>query len=355
MSVKTRTNRNGTIGVALATALAIGIGGVGCSTSDDSPDTAKAASSQKYGGEPSTKELAAYNSEISTLAAPTISRKEVLRRAKTWLTAYNGRQVPYSQGSNFRGYRQDCSGYVSMTLGLGKPGTNTVGLATHGYTNRISLKSLKPGDLLIDYDGNNYTRHVVIFEKWANSSRSSYWAYEQRGGHGTDHRKVTYGLKSGTEYKPYRPVNLRDGGGSTPPSNPKLPSWPVLQKGKRGVDVTAAQYLLRSHGHKLSTDGIFGSDTRSKVRSFQGSRGLSVDGVVGKNTWSKLIRTVRSGSRGDAVRALQKELNTKGYRLSVDGVFGAGTKSAVRSFQKKKNLDVDGIVGPQTWQALIGS
>ena len=59
-------------------------------------------------------------------------------------------------------------------------------------------------DLLIDAKGSSTTRHVVIFEKWANSARSAYWAYEQRGGHGTDHRKLSYGLKA-DEYDAYRP------------------------------------------------------------------------------------------------------------------------------------------------------
>ncbi|GFE23536.1 hypothetical protein [Streptomyces nigrescens] len=51
------------------------------------------------------------------------SREEMLNRAATWLTANNGAQVPYSQAKVWKdGYRQDCSGYVSMALGLPTPG-----------------------------------------------------------------------------------------------------------------------------------------------------------------------------------------------------------------------------------------
>ena len=137
------------------------------------------------------------------------SRAEMLRRAATWLTADEGHQVPYSQTSQWNGYRRDCSGYVSMTLGLGKPGLITTGLANNrSVTRPITLSELQPGDLLIDDLGDNNSRHVVIFEKWADAAHTSYWAYEQRGGHGTDHRVLTYGLSTGSEYKPYRPVNL---------------------------------------------------------------------------------------------------------------------------------------------------
>ncbi len=49
------------------------------------------------------------------------------------------------------------------------------------------------------------------------------------------------------------------------------------------------------------------------------------------------------------------ELNRFGYNLSVDGNFGSGTVSAARAFQSAHSLGVDGQVGPQTWQMLVGS
>lgn len=137
-------------------------------------------------------------------------RQEALKRASTWLTANNGKQVPYSQTSNWSdGYRQDCSGYVAMALGLKAPGPNTVGLTDPGITKPIALQDLKPGDLLIDANGDNNTRHVVMFEKWDDPQHTSYTAYEQRGGHGTDHRSLKYGLDGG-EFKPVRPVKFND-------------------------------------------------------------------------------------------------------------------------------------------------
>lgn len=62
------------------------------------------------------------------------------------------------------------------------------------------------------------------------------------------------------------------------------------------------------------------------------------------------------GHLRDAVKSLQSLLNKKGgYDLDVDGYFGPLTERAVRSYQTKKGLLVDGIVGPQTWGSLCGS
>ena len=140
---------------------------------------------------------------------------------------------------------------------------------------------------------------------------------------------------------------LADVGGMTL-SAQALRAWPVLQQGASGQAVTTAQYLLRAAGRSLMVDGSFGPGTTSAVRSFQQSRGLGVDGVIGPSTWSALIVVLRQGDQGDAVRALQSELN-----ISVDGSFGSGTASAVRSFQQSNGLSVDGVVGAATWQALV--
>lgn len=150
------------------------------------------------------EETKAKKSVSRDVDAQAISRDTVIKRAKTWLTAVDGHQVPYSQSKTFGGYRTDCSGYVAMALKLSKPGTNTVGLASSTYSKKIKMASLKKGDLIIDPNGSNTTRHVVIFQKWTSSAKKSYWAYEQRGGHGTDHRKLSYGVGS-DEYDAYRP------------------------------------------------------------------------------------------------------------------------------------------------------
>lgn len=64
---------------------------------------------------------------------------------------------------------------------------------------------------------------------------------------------------------------------------------------------------------------------------------------------------VRRGDRGAEVKWVQTRLNVHGYKLDVDADFGPLTESAVRAFQKAQRLEVDGIVGPQTWAALAKS
>ena len=73
---------------------------------------------------------------------------------------------------------------------------------------------------------------------------------------------------------------------------------------------------------------------------------------------SRLFPLLRSGCRGEAVRALQILLMGRGYSVGnagADGIFGNDTHSAVTKFQKAKGLDVDGIAGEQTLTALLGA
>lgn len=67
---------------------------------------------------------------------------------------------------------------------------------------------------------------------------------------------------------------------------------------------------------------------------------------------SEFMDTVKYGSRGEDVIALQNALNAAGYTVDVDGIFGKKTKSAVERYQKEHGLSVDGIVGENTWKML---
>lgn len=62
---------------------------------------------------------------------------------------------------------------------------------------------------------------------------------------------------------------------------------------------------------------------------------------------------LRNGSNGDAVKLAQRELNRAGFELVIDGAFGPDTEADVRTFQKHSGIKSDGIIGPQTWKALL--
>lgn len=153
------------------------------------------------------------------------------------------------------------------------------------------------------------------------------------------------------------------------PAAPTSPtSITVLRYGSTGSSVRVVQERLGG----LTVDGSFGPATLAKVKAFQQSKRLQVDGVVGPKTWSALggypgpqpsdpepstppasgscsVKVLRYGSTGSTVTTMQKRLG-----IGTDGSFGPDTLSAVKSFQKSKGLAVDGVVGPKTWSALGG-
>lgn len=67
---------------------------------------------------------------------------------------------------------------------------------------------------------------------------------------------------------------------------------------------------------------------------------------------SKFTRTLRFGSTGEDVILLQQFLNTLGYNLIADGLFGLNTKVSVIKFQKNNGLEADGVVGPKTIEII---
>ncbi|WP_189279378.1 peptidoglycan-binding domain-containing protein [Streptomyces atratus] len=129
--------------------------------------------------------------------------------------------------------------------------------------------------------------------------------------------------------------------------------WPTLKAGSKGTGVTALQYLLNSRGQSLTVDGAFGPTTTAKVKAFQKSQHLAADGIVGAGTWSKLVTTLRSGANGPAVKAAQTLLKARGQAVAVDGAFTAAVADRVKAFQKSAGLAADGVVGARTWAALL--
>ena len=151
--------------------------------------------------------------------------------------------------------------------------------------------------------------------------------------------------------------------------------------GDTGYAVESAQVLLERRGYSCGgagIDGDFGSDTEAAVKQFQLDQNLSADGIIGPDTWTALCRSdytkkesttdsgkewcdvkiemISKGSKGNAVRSAQALLEEYGYSCGsagVDGDFGTGTEDAVKKFQQKNGLSVDGIVGPDTWERLI--
>jgi len=148
-----------------------------------------------------------------------------------------------------------------------------------------------------------------------------------------------------------------------------MPVMQVVRRGTSGDVVAEVRRMLASLGLLGNTDPNaetrFDEATELAVRHFQQRRALSVDGRVGPETYAALVAaTWRLGDRvlahepgqlltGDDVSALQQQLLELGYNLiRADGVFGATTAAALRSFQRDYGLVPDGVCGPATLHAL---
>ena len=167
-----------------------------------------------------------------------------------------------------------------------------------------------------------------------------------------------------------------------------------LRQGDSGTAVFTLQRQLNRIAKdypffgKLTVDGVFGPRMASTVKTFQRQFNLTADGVVGRQTWYKISyiyvsvkdlaeltsegetssgtlsdgswggTALRTGSTGSAVEQVQFWLNTLAQyesalpSLAVDGSYGAATASAVRAFQRRYGLTVDGVVGRETWNAI---
>jgi peptidoglycan hydrolase-like protein with peptidoglycan-binding domain len=149
-------------------------------------------------------------------------------------------------------------------------------------------------------------------------------------------------------------VVLMLGLGTVPAAAATAPTWPTISSGQQGPNVTSIQYLLRQRGETIGADGDFGALTKAAVQRFQTSNALNPDGVVGPLTWAKLVVPLDAGASGEAVRALQTQLNRYGAALSVDGSFSGATSTAVTNFKTKQQLGSGTAVDVTVWQWLVG-
>ena len=152
-----------------------------------------------------------------------------------------------------------------------------------------------------------------------------------------------------------------------------------LKVGSTGAEVRKMQNRLKELGYlKGSADGDFGAATEAAVKSFQAQNGLAVDGKAGTATLNKLysanakkapanvtntpkptatpFTSFKHGDTGAEVKRMQTRLKELGYlNGKADGDFGDATEAAVRYFQQRNNLTVDGKAGQKTLDKLYSS
>lgn len=128
----------------------------------------------------------------------------------------------------------------------------------------------------------------------------------------------------------------------------------TLANGSSGSDVAELQDYLMTKGvfpYHTST-GYYGSITVEAVKDFQRKRNLKADGIAGPQT-NHALKVLRYGDIGKQVIQIQYQLKQAGhYKSNLDGIYGNGTVSAIKSFQKQQGLTADGIAGPRTRATL---
>ncbi len=166
----------------------------------------------------------------------------------------------------------------------------------------------------------------------------------------------------------------------------------VLELGSSGQEVRTIQVQLNRISRDYPSipkipeiDGVFGAETESAVRAFQGIFNLEQDGRVGKATWysikrifvavsnlaelnsegiriadipKQFVTEIRPGDRGNPVRVIQYYLsiiavyNNAIPAPTIDSIYGNATQNAVRAFQGAYGLTQTGVVNEATWDKI---
>jgi hypothetical protein len=353
---------------------------------DGEPDTPQGAKSPLHGqaGAP------AEPGKPGTVPTPATTRTDIIKRAKVWVAA----KVPYSMSDYWSdGYRQDCSGYVSMAWHLG---SNEWTGSLDQFGVKITKEELQPGDILLYHNPDNPESgsHVVIFGGWTDHTHTYYTVYEQTPPHARSQTTPYPYWSHADKYVPYRYKGLTTGASGAESAVGKAAAFPgaasfgpgahnayVTQLGRMLVARGAGAYYTKGPGP------AWGEADRRATRAFQlaqGWSGTAADGLPGPRTWELLAtgkgkdiapaggpasngvpgypgkNYFRPGQSNDFVTRLGIQLVKKGFgRFYPNGPgphWGEADRRAVEAFQRTQGWRggaADGYPGPETWRRLF--
>ena len=109
---------------------------------------------------------------------------------------------------------------------------------------------------------------------------------------------------------------------------------------------TPKEYLEMIKRDGYATSSSYVNSCMAVISRHDLERYDSFETIPFGNPYQLTASVMKSGSRGESVKWLQWELDSKGYPLNVDGIYGPKTEAAVRQFQT--DVFVDGVVGPDT-------
>lgn len=353
------------------------------------PPAAQADGAPTPGAVPTT-------SQISTETLRKTTRTEIINRAKTWVSA----QVPYSMEKYWSdGYRQDCSGYISMAWNLR---SNEWTGSLDRFAVRIARTELQPGDILLFHNPADPTRgsHVTIFGGWTDYTHTSYLAYEQTKPRTRKQATPMAYWENSSRYVAYRYKGLAGGdsgaggGTTTPPTGATaFPGGSKFGPGANNAHVTRLGQMLIQRGaqryYALGAGPRWSAADRRATQAFQraqGWKGAEADGLPGPHTWALLVSgqgkdiggssgssgpstdangfpgrgSFRPGQSNAYVEKLGKQLVKRGFGkhyLSGPGPrWTEADRRNVEAFQRAqgwRGAAADGYPGPETWRRLF--
>lgn len=319
------------------------------------------------------------------------TRADIIGRAKGWVSA----KVPYSMSKYWSdGYRQDCSGYVSMAWNLSK-NEWTGSLAQFG--DRISRDDLQAGDILLFHNPADPTggSHVTIFGGWTDITHTYYTAYEQTKPHTRKQATPLAYWNNSASYVAYRYKGLVTGTGGGESATVPFPGGAEFGPGANTASVTRlGRMLVARGGERFYREGPgprWTDADRRATQAFQraqGWRGKEADGLPGPHTWRLLVKKqgkdipaakpavtkgpgaavlafpgrahFRPGRTGEHITRLGRRLVERGYGKHYAVGPGPRWREAdrrnVEAFQRAqgwRGAAADGYPGPETWRRLF--
>ncbi|MEU5772346.1 peptidoglycan-binding protein [Streptomyces venezuelae] len=367
--------------------------GLRVAPADEGPGTPQGGKSPLHG-----RTATAASGPPGVAAVRATTRAAIINRAEKWVAA----QVPYRMDAYWSdGYRQDCSGFVSMAWNLsGNEWTGSLGT----YAVRIAKDQLQPGDILLFHNpaDPNKGSHVTLFGGWTDSAHTQYLAYEQARPHARKQATPYAYWTNGNRYLAYRYKGVGGGtpggSGSADSATTRYPGAGSFGPGANNGYVTQLGRALVARGGKRfyrSGPGPRWSDAdRRATQAFQlaqGWRGKDADGLPGPTTWTYLMKgkgrdipkagapgpgaaagatagapaypgrdIFRPGRSHPAIERLGRQLVRKGfgkhYARGPGRTWSESDRRNVEAFQRSqgwRGTAADGHPGPETWRRLF--
>jgi hypothetical protein len=392
--------------LVLATAAGVALGATGVSAAGaDGPSAGRARAEKAADPEPPTPQggsapLHGPGGVVpgpSSDELPQSTRADIINRAKQWVSA----KVPYSMTAFWSdGYRQDCSGYVSMAWNLGS-NEWTGSLAQYGT--KITREELQPGDMLLFHNPADPSKgsHVTLFGGWTDFTHSYYIAYEQTQPHTRAQATPMAYWTDSARYVPYRYKGLTAAADSEAGPSDTYPGAASFGFGAGNTYVAQLGRMLMERGgerfYRVGPGILWGESDRRATQAFQlaqGWRGPDADGFPGRETWRYLVNGLgkniaasaadssgspvgggvgtdrapvfpgagyfRPGQTNKYVEQLARQLVKKGFGKNYGSEpgprWGESDRRNVEAFQRAqgwRGSAADGYPGRETWQRLF--